>query len=117
MNYCKVTDGIERLKQRLRFYDDTELIHQGLANVYCSYDVGYMQYRVTIIWAFDDNVMRKMGLHGSYNTNYQEFMYSAGLLTIISDNIEINISRRIEMGTLISDKCAAWEQGMHRAIQ
>ena len=92
MSYCKVTDGIE-IKAEVEVYDDTELIHQGLANVYCSYDVGYMQYRVTIIWAFDDNVMRKMGLHGSYNTNYQEFMYSAGLLTIISDNIEINISK------------------------
>lgn len=58
MNYCKVTDGIE-IKAEVEVYDDTELIHQGLANVYCSYDVGYMQYRVTIIWAFDDNVMRK----------------------------------------------------------
>lgn len=58
MNYCKVTDGIE-IKAEVEVYDDTELIHQGLANVYCSYDVGYMQYRVAIIWAFDDNVMRK----------------------------------------------------------
>ena len=53
MNYCKVTDGIE-IKAEVEVYDDTELIHQGLANVYCSYDVGYMQYRVTIIWAFDE---------------------------------------------------------------
>lgn len=42
MNYCKVTDGIE-IKAEVEVYDDTELIHQGLANVYCSYDVGYMQ--------------------------------------------------------------------------
>lgn len=92
MSYCKVTDGIE-IKAEVEIYYDTKLIHQGSANVYCSYDVGYMQYRVTIIWAFDDNVMRKMGLHGSYNTNYQEFMYSNGLLTIIADNIKINISK------------------------
>ena len=92
MSYCKVTDGIE-IKAEVEIYYDTKLIHQGSANVYCSYDVGYMQYRVTIIWAFDDNVMRKMGLHGSYNTNYQEIMYSNGLLTIIADNIKINISK------------------------
>ena len=34
MNYCKVTDGIE-IKAEVEVYDDTELIHQGLANVYC----------------------------------------------------------------------------------
>ncbi|MBR7008378.1 MAG: hypothetical protein IKH90_07100 [Ruminococcus sp.] len=92
MSYCKAKEGIE-IKAEVEVYDDTELIHQGSADVYCSYDVGYMQYRVTIIWCFDDAVMKKMGLHGSYNTNFQEFTYTSGVLTIIDNNIKINISK------------------------
>lgn len=92
MSYCKVTDGLG-IKTSVKVYDNAKLIHKGYADVYCSYDVGYAQYRVTIIWSFDDAVMRKMGLHGSYNTNFQDFIYSNGLLTIMANNIEINISK------------------------
>ncbi len=95
MSYSKVTDAI-KIEASVEVYDDGNLIHKGNADVYCSYEVSYMQYSVTIIWSFDDAVMRKMGLHGSYNTNYQDFVYSNGLLTVIADNIEIIISKRYE---------------------
>ena len=93
MAYCKVTDGIE-IVVNAEINKKNKIIHQGIANIYCSYDVGYRQYRVAIIWDFDDDLMREIGLHGSYNTNYQRFSYSSGVLTIHDADFDINIYKR-----------------------
>ncbi len=92
MEYCKVTDG-NSLEVIIAVSKKNTTIYQGTANVYFMYDVGYMQYRITIDWSFDDSKMHGLGLHGSYNTNFQDFSYANGLLTIRDGSVIINISK------------------------
>ena len=47
-----------------------------------NYDVRYKQLTVSIVWEDDASQpdYQKLGLHGTYNTNYQEFIYENGTL-------------------------------------
>lgn len=92
MSDCKAKDGA-KIAAWVTAADNGEIIHSGAAEVFCSYNFGYMQYSVSILWSFDDLVMRKLGLRGVYNTNFQGFSYSDGNLVIEDDSIEILISK------------------------
>lgn len=92
MNDCAAKDGT-KIITAIDVFENGEMIHTGKGEVYCSYNHGYMQYSVSILWSFDDYVMRKLGLHGTYNTNYQSFSYSDGLLVVEDDDLKICISK------------------------
>ena len=92
MTDCGTKEGIE-ISTAVDVYDNGDKIHTGEAGVVFSYSYGYGQYSVSILWCFDDYVMRKLGLHGTYNTNFQRFSYSDGSLIILDDRLEIIISK------------------------
>ena len=54
------------------------------SNIYLKilYNVSYMQMDVDIVWEDDTTQVdyKTLGLHGSYNTNFQEFSFSNGFL-------------------------------------
>lgn len=73
------------------FSDRVDILVQNLnqqylysdVNVSISYNIGYMQMDVDIVWE-DDTKQRDystLGLHGRYNSNFQEFSCSNGTLT------------------------------------
>lgn len=90
MHDCGANDGL-KIEVNVDVHNGTEHIHHGSADIYCLYKIEYKQYQIDIIWEFDDLVMRSMGLNGSYNTNFQDFLYSNNTLTIINGNIVIDI--------------------------
>lgn len=92
MSYCDAKDGTE-IPVAVKAYENSELIHNGKALLYCSYNHGYMQYETSIQWSFDDYVMRQLGLHGTYNTNFQLYSYSDGHLTVEDGNTSIIITK------------------------
>ena len=63
-------------------------------NIDCmlSYDFGYEQYSITIDWLLGEKSIKEKGLHGAYNTNFQDFIYDGNELKIIDKNTEIIIS-------------------------
>lgn len=65
------------------------------------YDYGYMQMRIEICWEDDEAdkpPYHSIGLHGQYNTNFQEFAYSCDRLKWSDGNnrIEVNIKADID---------------------
>ena len=46
------------------------------------YDAGYRQITVSVMWEEDSYQpdYKSLGLHGMYNTNFQDFKYSRGCL-------------------------------------
>jgi len=65
-------------------------------NIYirCYFVVSYGQYTIEIMWENDKKqyqTYHERGLHGQYNTNFQEMKYKDGVLIIIADEYEICI--------------------------
>lgn len=61
-----------------------------------SYNVGYMQHVVNLIWEYDTTQKEeyhKRNLRGSYNTNFQIMSFRNGMLIIEDDNITIYITK------------------------
>lgn len=58
---------------------------------YISYDVRYMQYSIAIEWNTSDEVMRDLGLHAAYNTNFQTMKIEQNALIIIGNNYRIQL--------------------------
>ena len=59
-----------------------------------SYNAGYMQLDLSVIWE-DDSVQvpyKQLGLHGIYNTSYQDFTFSNGCLQWTDDDNEISLT-------------------------
>lgn len=64
-------------------------VYEEETNCIFSYEAGYQQYRVNIDWNVSDTVMHNIGLHASYNTNFQRFRFEENTLYIAAGNIEI----------------------------
>lgn len=72
--------------------NDGELIYDDWTEISISYDVGYQQYAVNITWNMNEATSRSLGLHLSYNTNYQRFLFEENILKIMNgDNLEGHI--------------------------
>lgn len=69
------------------------IVYQGNTDCYISYDAGYEQYKVNIDWNISDEVMSNLGLHGSYNTKFQEMKTENNSLIIVGDNYCIKLSK------------------------
>lgn len=62
-------------------HNSTEYIYKNIyVKIY--YDTSYAQMCVEVIWEDDASQpeYKTIGLHGIYNTNFQEFTYSNGIL-------------------------------------
>ena len=70
----------------------TECIYCDLTEWQISDDVRYDQFTVNILWTLDEKEWRHLGLHGCYNTNFQSFKYSNGMLEISDNNTDIVIT-------------------------
>ena len=62
-------------------------------SVFVSYNIPYMQMDVSVIWEDDDTQIdyKTLGLHGVYNTNFQNFVYENGDLIWYDGNKKIVI--------------------------
>lgn len=70
---------------------NNKVVYQGVTNCSFSYDYGYSQYAISIDWNLSNEVMTNLGLHGSYNTNFQKIKFSGESLVIIGENYRITI--------------------------
>ncbi len=70
---------------------DGRVIRQGNEDCRISYNIGYEQYNVAINWNMSDTVMHNLGLHGSYNTNYQTMTVKKNALIIKGDGYQIRL--------------------------
>ena len=68
-----------------------KVVYQGVASCSFSYNYGYSQYAISIDWNLSNEVMTNLGLHGSYNTNFQKIKFSGESLVIIGENYRITI--------------------------
>lgn len=68
-----------------------KVVYQGVASCSFSYNYGCSQYAISIDWDLSNEVMTNLGLHGSYNTNFQIMKFSGESLTIIGGNYRITI--------------------------
>jgi len=69
------------------------IVYQGNTDCKIFYDAGYEQYEVNVNWNISDEVMSNLGLHGSYNTNYQKMKTENNSLFIVGDNYCIKLSK------------------------
>lgn len=92
MDLCEAGDGRE-IDVFAEAYSGSTLLYQDGAQIYCNYDYGYMQYSVSIYWKLNDDSMHELGLHGKYNTNFQDFSFSNDMLIIISGDIKICLTK------------------------
>lgn len=60
--------------------NDTEYLYRNVT-VIISYNVGYSDYQVSIMWEEDENQTsyEVLELHGYYSTNFQMFSFSGAL--------------------------------------
>lgn len=82
-------DGINDV---LVFCDNNVYKYSNIS-VYISYDIRYEQMNISILWE-DDNTQKNyktLGLHGVYNTNFQNFVYENGDLIWHDGNNKIVI--------------------------
>lgn len=70
------------------FKKDT-LIYDGKVQYSISYNAGYEQYQVSIIWDIPQIFANAMELHGGYNTNFQSFRFENSSLLIEDKDIKI----------------------------
>lgn len=70
-----------------------KMIYQETTNCYISYDSGYEQYTVSIGWDIPDEVMLNLGLHGSYNTNFQTMTVENNSLIIKDSCYQISLCK------------------------
>lgn len=63
-------------------HSDQQYLYSGIY-VRVSYNIPYMQMDVDIVWEDDTSQCdySSLGLHGKYNSNYQDFSCSNGTLT------------------------------------
>lgn len=80
-------------------YSTNISVNRGTKCLYCdrtewqiSNDIKYDQLVVNIIWKIDEKEWRSLELHGNYNTNFQFFKYSNGMLEITNNNTDIVIT-------------------------
>ena len=67
-------------------------VYKDYAKCAFSYQAGYMQYSVTIDWQINNAAMQALGLHGSYNTNFQTMKFVDNSLQIKDDKSTIVLS-------------------------
>lgn len=70
---------------------DDKNVYQKNTICYISYDVRYMQYSIAIEWNTSDEVMKDLGLHAAYNTNFQTMKIEQNALIIIGNNYRIQL--------------------------
>lgn len=73
-------------------HNSTEYIYKNIyVKIY--YDASYAQMKVEILWEDDTSQpeYKTIGLHGIYNTNFQEFTYLNGILKWNDNNNIITI--------------------------
>ena len=70
---------------------DDKIVYQENTICYISYDVRYMQYSIAIEWNTSDEVMKGLGLHAAYNTNFQTMKIEQNTLIIIGNNYRIQL--------------------------
>lgn len=74
-------------------YKDACTIYKDVTECYIYDDVNYGQLRITIEWCIDDEVIKGLGLHRAYNTNFQRMYFDGEKLSIYNDNIEIVLEK------------------------
>lgn len=82
-------------------YSSQVCVNKGSECIYCAstewqmtYDPGYGQYAINIIWNINEDSWRGLQLYGRYNTNFQTFKYLNSMLVIVdsSNNLTISIA-------------------------
>jgi len=70
--------------------DKDEYVYNDIS-IRVSYNSGYMQLDLSVIWEDDYNQVpyKQLGLHGSYNTTFQSFDFSIDTLRWRDENNEI----------------------------
>lgn len=73
--YDTVDVGVSTPNGQVIIYRDVHLA--------VSYNYGYMQMDVDVMWEEDklQKPYQSLGLHGKYNTNFQEFTFNGGYLS------------------------------------
>ena len=73
-------------------HDEVKYVYNDIC-IRVSYNAGYMQLDLSVIWEDDSNQVpyKQLGLHGSYNTTFQSFEFSNDTLRWIDGNNEILI--------------------------
>ena len=62
-------------------------------DIQTSYEISYMQFRVSIMWENSGINYSRYGLYGSYNTNFNEMDAENGCLVIHADDLDIIITK------------------------
>lgn len=76
---------------------DGKVIYDEVCEISISYHVGYEQYEIYISWNLNDAAVHSLGLHLSYNTNFQEFCFEGEILKIKAGNgMEVQITSILE---------------------
>ena len=78
---------------------DVTVFHGGNTYLYrnvfvsVSYNIGYMQMDITILWEDDrtNPAYSSLGLHMGYNTNFQDFRFENGYLSWNDGNNRISL--------------------------
>lgn len=71
---------------------DGEIIYDGWNEIVITQNVGYDQYAVDVNWNMNEAARSKLGLHLSYNTNFQQFVFEENVLKIMNgNNLEVHI--------------------------
>lgn len=70
-----------------------EVLYNAMAECRFFYDAGYMQQVVEIDWNMNDAEMKKLNLHGGYNTNFQKFELRRNSLILHDKNITIMLTQ------------------------
>lgn len=89
-NHC-MDFGIPFFTEVEAVNEDENILYDRITECVISEDVGYAQLRITISWSLNDKEFRGLGLHASYNTNFQDFSYDGQSLIIDADDRKIYI--------------------------
>jgi len=71
---------------------DTPYLYRDVI-VHTSYNYGYMDYQIDIIWEDDKNQVsyKDINLHGTYSSNFQLFLHTNKNLSFLDGNCKITI--------------------------
>ena len=72
---------------------DYETVYEEYTDCIISYQAGYADYVVKIDWNVSNTVMRALGLHAQYSTNFCEMECDGCSLIVRFENGEITLSK------------------------
>ena len=83
----------EIFKTRVIASKNGKVIYDDETECSIVYDERYEQFTLNIMWATTDAVWRNLGLHGKYNTNFQDFKQENGDLLVCAEQFQIQVKK------------------------